>query len=56
MIGLGALAFVTPFGRSFFDLFLPKLTVVLESLALGGAGAVAVELWVRTFGRRPVRQ
>jgi cation-transporting ATPase E len=56
MAGLASLAFVTPFGRSFFDLFLPQPQVVLQALALGGAGAVAVEMWVRTAARLQARR
>jgi cation-transporting ATPase E len=50
MIGLSSLAFVTPFGRSFFQLNLPKADVTVEAIGLGLAGAAAVEMWVRVAG------
>jgi cation-transporting ATPase E len=56
MAGLASIAFVTPFGRTFFDLFLPKPEVVVVALALGGAGVVAVEMWVRIAGHLAARR
>jgi cation-transporting ATPase E len=50
MAGLASLAFVTPFGRSFFNLKLPKADVTVEAIAIGLAGVVAVEMWVRMAG------
>jgi cation-transporting ATPase E len=50
MAGLASLAFVTPFGRSFFNLNFPSADVTVEAFALGAAGAVAVEMWVRAAG------
>jgi hypothetical protein len=51
MIGLGALAFIVPWGRSFFNLFLPPAETVLQSLAIGAAGAAVVEMAVRMSRR-----
>jgi cation-transporting ATPase E len=50
MAGLASLAFVTPFGRSFFNLKPPKADVTVEAIAIGLAGVVAVEMWVRMAG------
>ncbi len=51
MAGLAALAFIVPFGRSFFDLTLPPTTTLLQSIALGAAAAFALEMTSRLAGR-----
>ncbi|HEY2301403.1 MAG TPA: hypothetical protein VGH66_05900, partial [Acidimicrobiales bacterium] len=51
MSGLAALAFIVPFGRSFFDLTLPPTTTLLQSIALGAAAALALEMTSRLAGR-----
>jgi cation-transporting ATPase E len=55
MVGLAVLAFVVPFARTFFD-FATGGSLVWQSLAIGAAGAVGVELVYRlTYLRHHVR-
>jgi cation-transporting ATPase E len=44
MFGLGSLAFLIPFGRSFYDLHIPPAAVLFESLALAGGASMAVDI------------
>jgi cation-transporting ATPase E len=46
MVALAALAFVTPLGRQFFDFALTP-ALVWQSLAVGAAGALAIEMIYR---------
>jgi len=51
MAGLALLAFVLPVGRSFYELRLPPPGTVAQSVALGGAAALAVEVVSRASMR-----
>ncbi len=51
MSGIAALSFVVPFGRTFFDLHLPPPGTVVQSIALGAAAAVALEMTSRVAVR-----
>ena len=46
MVGIAALAFALPFARDFFD-FAVSPGLVWESLAIGAAGALGVEIVYR---------
>jgi cation-transporting P-type ATPase E len=47
MAGLFLLALALPAGRTFFDLALPPLSVLIEALVLAGAACVALEFGLR---------
>jgi len=51
MSGLFVLALALPVGRSFYDVHLPPPSTLFESIALGGAAAVALELSGRVAAR-----
>lgn len=44
MAGLGALAFILPFGRRFYDLHVPSLPITIEAGALAVGAAVLIEV------------
>jgi cation-transporting P-type ATPase E len=44
MSGLAAVSFLAPFGRSFYDLHLPPLGTCVQSIVLGAAASLALEM------------
>jgi hypothetical protein len=51
MAGLSFLAFALPVGRSFYDLHLPSAAIVVQSVLLGAAAALVVEVTTRVSAR-----
>ncbi|HSS11578.1 MAG TPA: HAD-IC family P-type ATPase [Acidimicrobiales bacterium] len=56
MAGLAFLSFATPAGQSFYDLTVPSALITLQSIAVGAAAAVGVELTTRVTGRIRTRR
>jgi cation-transporting P-type ATPase E len=51
MAGLAFLSFATPAGQSFYDLTVPSAPITLQSIGIGAAASVGVEMATRVAGR-----